>query len=61
MWMNCYDSDKCNIHVAMPALTEFMEGCFVLFLRSERETFLFVKCRVRFPKRKKVTIHYLES
>lgn len=22
VWMNCYDSDKCNIHVAMPAVTE---------------------------------------
>lgn len=25
-WMNCYDSDKCNIHVVMPAVAEFMEG-----------------------------------
>lgn len=26
IWMNCYDSDKCDIHVVMPAIDEFMEG-----------------------------------
>lgn len=39
LWMNCCDSDKCNIHVAMPAMTEFLEGWVFFFLEVKEKLF----------------------
>lgn len=44
-WMNCYDSDKCNIRVGMPALAEFMEG-WGFFLKVKERLFFLMKCRM---------------